>query len=39
MTTTKRARSAVTGRFVRLAYALRHPHRTVIETIKRKIRS
>lgn len=42
MTTFKRARSAVTGRFVSLLYAARHPKRTVVETVetvKRKVRS
>lgn len=30
----KVARSAVTGRFVSLAYARRYPHLTVIETVR-----
>lgn len=35
----KRARSAITGRFVTLRWALRYKRITVIETIKRGIRS
>lgn len=31
----RRARSAVTGRFVSVAYALKHKATTIIETIKR----
>ena len=31
----KRARSAVTGKFVTLAYALAHPFTTVIEKVRR----
>lgn len=31
----KRARSAVTGRFVSLWYAVTHPKTTVIEKVKR----
>lgn len=31
----KRARSAITGRFITLAYALRHPKQTVIERRKK----
>ena len=31
----KRARSAVTGRFVSLLYALRHPKTTVVEMVKK----
>ena len=31
-----RFRSAVTGRFVRLWYALRHPRKTVRERVKRR---
>lgn len=30
-----RFRSAITGRFVRMAYALRHPRTTVAEAIRR----
>jgi hypothetical protein len=32
----KRARSAITGRFVSLAHALRHPKTTVIEQRKKE---
>lgn len=35
--TWRRARSAVTGRFVSLAFALARPAITVIETVKRKV--
>ena len=35
MQKTKRARSSVTGRFVTLAFALRHPATTVVEAVKR----
>ena len=31
----RRARSAITGKFVTLAYALRHPLTTVIERVRR----
>lgn len=31
----KRARDAITGRFVRLAYALAHPKTTVVEFIRK----
>jgi len=34
--TTKVARSAVTGRFVKLSEAKRHPRTTVVETIKKR---
>ena len=32
----RRARSAITGRFVTLAYALAHKAITVLETVRRK---
>ena len=32
----KRARSAITGRFVTLAFALLHKAVTVVETVRRK---
>lgn len=32
----RRFRSAITGRFVRLLYALRHPRITVAETIQKR---
>lgn len=32
----RRARSAITGRFVTLAYAAKHAATTVIETVRRK---
>lgn len=35
MSVVKRARSAITGKFVSLAYALKHRASTVIETIRR----
>jgi len=31
----KRARSAKTGRFVTLKYALSHPWETIVETVKK----
>jgi len=34
--TRKRARSAVTGRFVTKAYANKHRRTTVLETVKRR---
>lgn len=33
--TSYRARSAITGRFVSLAYARRYPKRTIVETVRR----
>lgn len=32
----RRARSAITGKFVSLWYAVRHPKTTIIELVKRK---
>jgi hypothetical protein len=32
----KRARSAITGRFVSLVYALRHPKTTILEQRKKE---
>jgi hypothetical protein len=32
----KRARDAITGRFVSLAYALRHPKTTIVELVRGK---
>lgn len=34
----KRARSAITGRFVKVSYAKRHPKQTVNETVKGRFR-
>jgi hypothetical protein len=36
MAANKRARSSVTGRFVSLWYAIRHPRTTMIERRKKK---
>lgn len=32
--TFKRARSSITGRWVKLKYAIRHPRTTTVETVK-----
>lgn len=34
--TWRRARSAITGKFVTLLYALRHPRTTIVELVKGK---
>jgi hypothetical protein len=34
--TFRRARSAITGRFVKLTTALRHPRLTIVETVRRR---
>ncbi len=37
--TFKRARSSITGRWVKLKYAIRHPRTTTVETVKTEVAS